>query len=132
MTRVTVAFALLAMLSAATQRAVAFPDFHKAFGAKYVSPGASEELGKAFKAAKCNVCHQGRKKKNMNAYGSLLDELLSKGDRKNNEKIVAALEEVAEKKSIDGDESSPTYGELIAAGKLPVDLETAKKEPDEL
>ncbi|MEN1681127.1 MAG: hypothetical protein AAGJ46_16190 [Planctomycetota bacterium] len=112
--------------------AVAFPDFQKAFIAKYVSDDATEYKELVTKQAKCYICHQGKKKKNKNVYGELLDELLDKKDRKDIDKIMAALAEVGEKSTVEGDEESGTYAELIADGKLPVDLETAKKEPDEL
>lgn len=84
------------------------------------------------KEAKCWVCHQGKKKGNRNPYGEALGELLSKKDSKNKEKIVAALEKVADEKSNPDDPDSPTFGELIEEGKLPGgDLETVKAEPAE-
>ena len=54
-----------------------------------------------------------------------------KKDAKNPEKIIEALEKVAAMHSVEGDDTSPTYGELIKAGKLPGGpLEECKKEPE--
>jgi hypothetical protein len=67
------------------------------------------------------VCHAGKTKKNHNDYGKALKTLLTKKDAKDTEKIHAALEKAAGMKSKSGDESSPTFGELIKQGKLPAD-----------
>lgn len=133
MVRFCAALALAVAVATTATPAAAFPDFQKAFIAQYITDDTSTEYKELVtKKAKCYVCHQGKKKKNKNAYGQLLDELLDKKDRKDKEKIMAALEEVAAKPSVEDDEESPTYAELIADDKLPVDLDTAKKEPDEL
>jgi len=90
------------------------------------------DYAKAVLKAKCFVCHQGKKtKKNHNPYGNELKKLLdAKKDKKNPEKIAAAIEKVAELHTDPKDKKSPTYGELIKAGKLPGGpLEEAKKEP---
>lgn len=90
------------------------------------------EFAKAVLEAKCFTCHQGRKsKKNRNAYGAELAKLLDrKKDAKNPEKIVEALEKVAKMHTDPDDEKSPTYGDLIKAGKLPGGpLKDAKEEP---
>lgn len=109
--------------------AAAFPDFQKQFFATYTG-GSDEDFTKLAKSAKCFICHQGKKKKNRNVYGEALHEHLGKKDRKDVEKILAALETVAAQKSDAEDENSPTFGELIASGKLPAgDLEAAKQEP---
>jgi len=66
--------------------------------------------------AKCNICHEGKSKKDKNAYGKELDKLLDrKKDAKNPEKIREALEKVAGMKSPSG----KTWGEILTAGKLP-------------
>src|SRR5262249_51215460 len=76
----------------------------------------------------CNVCHvQGQEKKVRNAYGTQLSMILKKDNfkaerlkaepEKCTAEIIAAFEAVAAKKS--GDDKSPTFGELIAAHKLP-------------
>ena len=107
-----------------TSDAQADPAFKKRFEALYVKKNSTDPKDMAFaatvKKAKCNLCHKGKKKKNRNAYGEQLAKLLDrKKDRKNKEKIDAAIKKVAEMKSDAGDENSLTYGELIAQGKLP-------------
>jgi hypothetical protein len=129
--------------------AQALPPFFKEFQDAYLKPDSEDEQEKAFAAlvieqVKCNVCHMaGKPKKMRNAYGTQLSELLKKdnfkADRlkaepdKVKEEIVAAFTAVAAKKS--GDESSPTFGELIAGHKLPggdaAPDATASAEPSE-
>jgi cytochrome c2 len=98
--------------------------FRDQFVAVYVKPDSDDPKDKAFAAAvekaKCNICHVGKVKKNRNRYGKALAELLSrKTDTENKEKIQAALKKVAARHSDPNDEKSPTFGELIRAGKLP-------------
>ncbi len=97
---------------------------------------ANSDLAKLFKEKKlkkfrCLSCHQGKKKKHHNAYGMQLAELLDKKkDKKDKEKIIDALKQVAEMHSDPKDEKSPTFGELILQGKIPGgSLEDLKKEP---
>jgi len=118
------AFALTITFVAAIDEAHAIPQFSKEFKAKYVDNDSSDPVMKEFaakvKKAKCNVCHVGKKKKNRNAYGEHLSELLDKKkDKKNKEKIQQSLDKVAAMKVDPDDENSPTYGELFASGKLP-------------
>lgn len=124
------ACAVAAVLSSQIPSAQAMPPFFKEFQAKYVK---ADEKDKAFAAlvtqtAKCNVCHvPGPDKKMRNAYGKQLSMILKKenfkADRLKAEpdkcaaEIAAALDAVAAMKS--GDDQSQTFGELIAAGKLP-------------
>lgn len=123
--------------------AYAIPPFYKEFQAKYVKKDSTDEKDQAFvmlvtKKAKCNVCHMGRSKKMHNAYGMQLKMLLKKDKFKSarlkaepdkcHEEIVAALEKVAAMKS--GGDDSPTFGELIAQGKLPAE-EAAAGKPDQ-
>jgi len=96
--------------------AFAIPPFGKEFEALYVKPGS--ELEAKVKEVKCNLCHEGTKKTDRNAYGKALDELLDKKeDAKNPEKIRQALETVAKLPS--NGPGSPTFGDLIKQGKLP-------------
>jgi hypothetical protein len=112
----------VAMVAGATARpALAIKQFNDEFKAVYVKPDSSDPAEKALAAAvetaKCNLCHKGKEKKDRNAYGEALAELLDKKeDAKNVDKIRKALETVAAKASPDG---GPTFGELIKAGKLP-------------
>lgn len=109
------------VLGGLARPAFAIKQFQDEFKAVYVKPDSSDPAEKALAAAvdtaKCNVCHKGKEKKERNAYGEALADLLDKKeDAKNMEKIRKALETVAEMKSADG---GPTFGELIKMGKLP-------------
>ena len=107
-----------------TPSARAIKPFKDEFTAKYVkpdSPKPTEQLfAEAVAVAKCNVCHIGKSKRNRNPFGRqlarLLDRIADKGDA---EKIRAALDKVAGMKAGPDDPDAPTFGELIAAGKLP-------------
>jgi len=123
-----------------TRPATAIKPFQVEFEKLYLGEEAETELDKLFKEKelkkfRCLVCHQGKKKKkNRNAYGNQLSELLDKKkDKKDKEKIVEALMKVAEMRSDPEDEKSPTFGELIAEGKLPGGtLEELMEEPEGL
>ncbi len=119
----------------------AIPPFSKEFVTKYVKSDSADEKDKAFaelvlKTAKCNVCHvAGQDKKMRNAYGTELAKLLKKDNFKSERlqaeqekataEIVAALDAVAALKS--AGEGSPTFGELIAQGKLPAAAPAAEE-----
>jgi len=108
-------------VGAAPRQAFAIKEFFDEFKAVYVKPDSSDANEKALVAAvetaKCNVCHAGSNKKERNAYGNALADLLDKKeDKKNAEKIRQALETVAAMPSADG---GPTFGELLKQGKLP-------------
>ena len=67
------------------------------FFAEYLEDNSDEEyVAFVKKDVKCFLCHQGKKKKkNRNSYGLALSELLDhKKDKKDVEKITAALKEV--------------------------------------
>ena len=116
--------------------ASAIMQFHKEFIKLYVGDDANPEsdLAKLIKdkKKKCLVCHQGKKKKNRNPYGEELSKLLDKKkDKKDIEKIVAALKKVEAMPSNPDDSSSKTYGEILAAGELPGgSMEDLQKEPE--
>lgn len=98
--------------------AFAIKQFADEFKAMYVKEGTP--LAAAVESAKCNVCHAGKSKKDRNAYGNALAELLDKdADKKDAAKIQAALAEVAGLPSDPAKADSPTFGSLIEAGKLP-------------
>ncbi len=132
----TLMVGLLATCGFARPAAAIMP-FHKQFIKLYLGEDANQDSELATIAAdkkkKCLVCHQGKKKKNRNPYGQQLSMLLDKKkDKKDLEKIVASLKAVAEMRRDPNDESSPTFGELIAEGKLPGgSLEALLKEPAE-
>ncbi len=126
-------------------QALAIPPFMKEFQAKYAKPDSADEKEKEYakilvETVKCNVCHvQGEPKKVRNAYGTELSKLLKKDDFKSERlkeepekcsaEIVAALDAVAAMKS--SGEDSPTFGEIIAQYKLPVDAPAAVAKSDE-
>lgn len=106
--------------------------FFDQFVATYVKSDSDDPKAKAFAEAvekvRCNVCHEGKLKKNRNEYGKALGELLSrKTDTENKEKIVAALKKVEAKHTDPKDENSPTFGDRIKAGKLPVEPKSDKR-----
>jgi cytochrome c2 len=80
---------------------------------------------------RCFVCHQGKQRKNHNAFGIHLVELLDKKeDKANKEKIAAAIKKVVEMHVDPKDEKSETYLDRIKASKWPGgELEELKKEP---
>ncbi|QDU55259.1 3-keto-disaccharide hydrolase [Aeoliella mucimassa] len=78
--------------------------------------------------AKCNVCHQGKGGHSNNPYGAALATLIDhEEDEKDKEKVLAAIKQANE---MPFGESGETFGERIAAGKLPGgdDLEELQKE----
>jgi cytochrome c2 len=100
------------------REAFAIKQFAEEFKAVYVKEGTP--LAAEVETAKCNVCHKGKSKKNRNAYGEALAELLDKkADKENKEKIRQALETVAKESSDPANPDAPTFGDLIAEGKLP-------------
>jgi len=113
------------VLGLSSNAAHAIAPFKKEFDEKYVKNNSNEEFVAAAKKANCLICHgknaEGKEDKKLrNAYGKALDKLLDKKeDAKNVEKIQAALDTVAKEKSNPDDPASPTFGELIAQGKLP-------------
>ena len=99
----------------------AIKQFQDQFHAKYAGEKADASfVALVKKTAKCNVCHLGKKKKDRNAYGQELSKLLDKkADKKDVKKIREALDKVAKMHLDPEDEKSPTFGDLIKAGKLP-------------
>ena len=74
----------------------------------------------------------GKKRKNRNAFGQQLAELLdAKKDVKDKEKIVAALKKVVAMHVDPNDEKSETYLDRIKASKWPAgELEDLQREPE--
>jgi hypothetical protein len=108
----------------ASRPAFAIKQFFDEFKAAYVKPESADPNEKALAAevetAKCNVCHAGKSKKDRNAYGNALADLLDKKeDAKNVAKIKESLEKVAAMPSVPGKADAPTFGDLIKQGKLP-------------
>lgn len=115
-----------------SQAAEAFPNYQKVLLKEYIDKSKDEKFIKYYrKEVKCYFCHQGKKsKKNRNAFGVALDKFTVKKEKKDNEKTTKALVKVMKLHSNPKDKKSPTYGELLAKGKLPAGkLEDLKKEP---
>jgi predicted Ser/Thr protein kinase len=109
---------LVLLAGPAIRPAYAIKQFADEFKDVYVKEGSP--LSAEVEKAKCNVCHVGKSKKDHNAYGKALAERLDKKeDKENKEKIRKALEEVEALSSDPGKPDAPTFGQLIAAGKLP-------------
>jgi hypothetical protein len=130
MKKATISLALIALgvvwLGRGAPQASADKAFRDQFVAAYVKADSDDAKDKTFseavEKAKCNICHEGKVKKNRNDYGKALGELLSrKTDTENKEKILAALKTVEAKHVNPKDDKSPTFGERIRAGKLPVE-----------
>ena len=117
------------LLCAIAGDAHAIPNFKKRFEAKYadkngtdVQKSVNKAMGKGTKA--CLVCHKGKSKKMRNAFGEKLSDLLDKkADKNNMKKIDEALEKVVKMKIHPDKADSATFGDRLAAGKLPVDPE---------
>lgn len=130
------ALALFAALSfaGAARPAFAIPQFLKVFDEVYLKDHDNKEFVEAARSAKmkCLICHQGKSRKHHNPYGiHLVERLDKKKDIRDVEKIKAALAEVGKLHSDPEDDKSPTYDELIQAGKFPGGpLEEVMKEPE--
>ncbi|MGL4512089.1 MAG: hypothetical protein ACRCT8_03295 [Lacipirellulaceae bacterium] len=107
----------------------AFTEFQKEFQ-KLHAGGEDKEFRKLARRAKCNACHQGKDRKNNNAYGDALGVHIQEKHKKDKKAIVAALKLVADQQSVADEPGSPTFGALMARGELPGgSLVDSKKEP---
>lgn len=117
------ALGTLVTVALSASPALAVKQFKERFEKRYIKADSAEPkdaaLREAYEKAGCNVCHEGESKKNRNVYGRALHEYLDKKDKDDDAKIDAALEKVESKRSVPGDEKSPTFGELLRQGKLP-------------
>jgi len=105
-------------LAASAREAFAIKQFFDEFKEVYVKEGSP--LAAEVETAKCNVCHKGKSKKDRNAYGEALAKLLDKKeDKADKEKIRTALETVSKESSDPGKADAPSFGDLLAEGKLP-------------
>lgn len=127
-------FGLLTLVFGVVQSAQALPKFKNAFEKRYVEESGNEEFKKVAKKESCNVCHvKGEKKDVRNTFGTALSKLIG-GDAQQRlkdatdkaaeeEKILKQLEDAFAKVEIqkvdEKDPSSPTFGDLLKAGKLP-------------
>jgi hypothetical protein len=134
MRQVSVALLLALCAFGSARPAFAVLQFYQQFDKVYLAEHANEEFVKEARDPKmrCLICHQGKNRKNRNAYGEQLADLLDrKTDIKNVDKIKESLAKVGAIHSDPKDESSPTYDELIKAGTFPGGtLEAASREPE--
>ena len=112
------------VVGGSSRPAFAIKQFFDEFKALYVQPDSGDanvqSLAAEVETSKCNVCHVGKNKKERNAYGHALAELLDKKeDAKNIAKIKESLEKVASLPSDPKKADSPTFGDRIKEGKLP-------------
>ncbi len=121
--------------------AAAITPFGKAFEEKYAAAHPEPAFHTAYKKTRCNVCHvKGQKKEICNPYGDELARLIpgnaearikearALGQHEAEEERIlqelnAAFEVVEKIKTNPSNTASPTYGELIRAGKLPIPAE---------
>ena len=105
---------LLAFVVMSAGQAQARPAFVGVFKKAYPELAKSKDV-----KVNCAVCHNSKdnkKKKHRNNFGVALKDALGKKNEKDKEKVAAALKKISDKKShVEG----KTFGDLIAAGKLP-------------
>jgi hypothetical protein len=124
---------LALVFGVAIQPAHAIKPFSDEFKGKYVKEDSKEkkdqDFAKLVGETKCNVCHLGKSKKDRNPYGVELSKLLDKkADKANKDKIQSVLAKVEKLPVNAKDKKSPTFGELIKAGKLPGGKPVEKKD----
>ena len=115
---------MVLVFSISTSMAFGYVQFYAAFKKTYVKENSPEKFKTLVTKTKCAICHDNTKKKPngtsdkkfRNPYGMALDELLSKQDKQDKEKIYDSLEIISSQKSSDPDK---TYGERIKDYHLP-------------
>lgn len=105
------AAAAVALWICTSTMAEARPKYKTAWDARYMKDGS--EIKKALGTSNCNVCHQGKNRKNRNAYGMAIDKALGAKNVMDAEKIEAALEKAEKEKAAGSDK---TFGDLIKDG----------------
>ena len=131
MRKLSLLLAVLMMVALAST-ASALPAFQLEFKKEYVDSLTdkkfAEEISKA--DVKCLVCHQGKNRKNRNAFGAEVAKLLTKKDIKDHDKIAAGLKKALAMHVDPKNEKSETYMDRLQAGKWPGgQLEDLKKDP---
>lgn len=126
----------VAMLAACffASNATATAPFQRVFIDKYIKDHPDKDYAKFMKRkVRCLICHQGKGGHHENTYGKPMAELLdAKADKKNTEKILAAIDEVNQLPLDPEDPTGETFGDRITAGKIPAadDLESLKTSPE--
>lgn len=101
------------LLVASQQSAEARPQYKTAWDQTYLKEGTPIYQALAGKS-NCNICHEGKDRKNRNEYGAAIGKNIGTKDNKDNTAIAEALQKAAAAKSSEG----ATFGELIEQGKL--------------
>lgn len=99
--------------------------FVEQYNVKEPKTDADKALAAAVAEVKCNLCHEGKSKKDRNAYGVAMDKLVDKAEivallKEDKDKGEKTISEVLVKLEAEKSPSGETFGELIKAGKLPV------------
>ncbi len=145
MRQLYVTFLLMFTATFVASSADAFVEFHKEWVKKYIDMDDDSEENKDYIKLvakgkyRCLVCHQGKKKKNHNAYGKFFVGELGKEDKKDTDKIVEWLDKVGEMpvdpEADPDEEDTLTYNDLIERKEFPggklEDLEEEPKEEEE-
>jgi hypothetical protein len=118
---------LVVAMALTTTTAYAVKEFKEQFEAKYAKPHGRKRpnpnLVRAVAAAQCRICHPGDDKHKLNVYGAQLGQYVNHFDKDKTERIQDALEKISVRRRDPFDPKSPTFGELIKKGELPVDTE---------
>ena len=117
--------AFLTILASGPPSARAIIPFNQAFKDLYVQPNTP--FAKQVEDAKCNLCHDGKNRKNRNDYGKAVQLYLKKADfvgaaAKFNPKTEAgkkALADGLEKAGAEKSSDGKKFDALIKAGELP-------------
>ena len=113
LTMVAVFAAVGLMLSTGASPASARPKYKMAWDAKYLKEGSAIQKALPEGKSTCNVCHQGKDRKNRNEYGAAIGKALGEKNVMDVEKINEALGK-AEKEKPKGKDK--TFGDLIKDG----------------
>ena len=128
-----IAITLSLVVGGMCRPAEAVVQFYMEYKKAYLDTHPDKEYAAAVNKAadRCFICHQGKNRKNHNAFGIHLVELLDrKTDLRDKEKINAAIKKVVEMHVDPKDENSETYLDRIKASKWPGgELSDLKKEP---
>ncbi len=120
------------VLVAIASPAVAVKPFYDEFKKDYLDTAKDKKFAEMVDkgSEKCLICHQGKNKKNRNAFGKEVAKLLTKKDAKNTEKMDAAFKKVLAMHVDPKNEKSETYMDRLNAGEWPGGkLDDLKKEP---
>ncbi len=114
------AFAAVGLMLGSSAPADARPKYKMAWDAENLKEGSA--MHKALNGmSNCNVCHQGKDRKNRNPYGAAIGKALGEKNVMDAEKITEAIGKASKEKAAGSDK---TFGDLIKDGTL-------KPTPDE-